>query len=119
MPPLTIFTSFLYGNMSWMRHRVGIGAAPWRPFAVAAVLTLAIIPFTLTVMAPTYNTLFRNKTATKMSRDEAVVAVQPWTRLHTVRTLLPVTGAVLGFMGVLGMDVFYKKEHENLLISKI
>jgi hypothetical protein len=41
-----------------------------------------------------------------MSRDQAVIAVQRWTRLHTVRTLLPVTDAALGFMGVLGVDVF-------------
>ena len=116
-PPLTIVGSLLYSYTSWMRHRVGTGAAPWWPFAVAAVLTLAIVPFTLTVMAPMCNTLFQNKTATKMSRDEAVIAVQHWTRLHTVRTLLPVTGAVLGFMDVLELDVFWLGKYVYVVLE--
>ena len=78
---------------------------PWIAYAAAGVVTASIIPFTLIVMTPTNNTLFRLE---KEIRVEAAVAtldqvrelVTRWGRMHFVRSLFPLVGAVLGFSGL-------------------
>ena len=79
---------------------------PWIAYAAAGVVTVSIIPFTLIVMAPTNETLLRLE---KEIRADAAVAtldqvrelVMRWGRMHFVRSLFPLVGAVLGFSGLM------------------
>ena len=71
--------------------------------AVAGATTLSIVPFTLILMAPTNNTLFRlekeSKVASVASLAEAQELIIKWSWLHVVRSLFPLVGAILGTMG--------------------
>jgi Domain of unknown function (DUF1772) len=103
MRPLTMSTSLLYGYAAWSKSSAN---RPWHTSAAAGAMTFAIVPFTFTIMAPAYRRLLAEKLATTATREDAVHRVRRWRLLHTVRTLLPATGAVLGMLGLLGKEVF-------------
>ena len=81
----------------------------WVTYAAAGVVTVSIISFTLIVMTPTNNTLFRLGDEIKLEAavatlDQIQEIVTRWGRMHFVRSLFPLDGAMLGFSGL--MDEF-------------
>jgi hypothetical protein len=101
LPTMAVATCFLYGftaiNKRAARQRWGI-------FAVAGVTTVLMLPFTWIFMAPTNNILFgleaESKVAAVASLSEAHAIVNKWKWLHIVRSLFPLTGAILGLTGI-------------------
>lgn len=103
MPVLAVGTFLLYAftcvNRCWGRRK------PWGVFALAAVTTVSIIPFTWICMANTNNELFRLEAASKtqplvMGVVDGRELLKTWSRLHFMRSLLPLSGAVLGTLGI-------------------
>lgn len=72
-----------------------------RLFAVAAALTVGIVPYTVLLMKATNDKLLRfAKKAEKeelsaLEGEESVQLLRRWTLLNGVRSLLPLTGAVI------------------------
>lgn len=80
--------------------------ADWTLFGIAAVLAVAIIPFTLVAIMPTNHILEGMEEAvrvgkkdvdTKMARD----LVEKWGVLNTIRASFPLAAGVLGLWAVL------------------
>ncbi|KAK2767073.1 hypothetical protein FQN54_006392 [Arachnomyces sp. PD_36] len=101
-PGLAIATCALSGYAAYARHEAG---QPWRVFGLAGLMTVSILPFTWTVMQATNNSLFRaHRTQSQsggreISWQEARKLVARWNWLHVVRSLLPLTGAVICLLG--------------------
>lgn len=119
MPRLAIATSLLYGYALFRRRNETEAAGrrttttgrkakepanpgrPWAGLAMAAGLTLAIIPYTLLVMAPTNNRLFALEELGRADTNAASLAdakelVIRWRWLHMIRSSMPLIGAVIG-----------------------
>lgn len=100
-PTMAITTCLLYGYAAFSKHAEN---SPWKVFAVAGAMTLSILPFTWIFMLPTNNAIFRAQKQTESKRvpnwDTAHKLVIRWSWLHAARTLLPLTGAILGLFGV-------------------
>ena len=83
--PLAIL-SFLAGTAVWL-----LGAGPG--WLVAALLLVAVVPFTFAVIMPTNHKLLApGRDVASAETRELLVA---WGRLHAVRTLLSCAGTVL------------------------
>lgn len=109
-PTAAIGTFLIYTYISIAKQRA---RKPWRLFMLAGLTTLSIIPFTLLVMLPTNNELFRLEGLGKQlegkeggrEMEEVKGLVRRWSWLHVGRSLLPLVGAVLGMVGTLGGEV--------------
>jgi hypothetical protein len=103
MPALCVATCGLYGYTALSKH---LNRKPWLIFIVAGAVTMAMVPFTWVMMAPTNNALFRLEalaTASTSAADLSAVQeiVVRWSWLHIVRSLFPLAGVFLGFTGIL------------------
>lgn len=101
-PVLAILTSATYGYATWLHVTSGEN---WAPSAIAGALTLSIVPFTWIFLGKINYALFdalddRDKDA-KMDRKMAERMIVSWTKLHAVRSALPLVGAMVGFLGML------------------
>ncbi|KAF2111955.1 hypothetical protein BDV96DRAFT_602435 [Lophiotrema nucula] len=102
MPALCVATVGLYGHAALCDQRQ-------RPkYSAAAATTLAMVPFTWVVMAPTNNILFgweTEATARIITSGVDLKAVQAivvrWAWLHLARSVFPVVGVFLGFRAIL------------------
>ncbi|QIW99256.1 hypothetical protein AMS68_004774 [Peltaster fructicola] len=80
---------------------------PWLVFLLAGLITFTMVPFTLTLMAPTNNALFKiEHDKNSMSLLPATLAevqqlVIQWQRFHAVRSLFPLAGTIVGLTGTL------------------
>jgi Domain of unknown function (DUF1772) len=105
MPAVAVATTSLYIYAA-LRKRAARERSVWPIYAAAGVATLAIVPFTWVFMDPTNYTLFGldelPKISTKMA-DETTVRrlLIKWAWLHVFRSLLPMTGSIMGLVGVL------------------
>ena len=103
LPSMAIATFLMYAytvNAKWASGN------KWVTCAAAGVVTVSMIPFTLIVMAPTNSTLFRLEKEIKVEAavatlDQVQALVTRWGRMHFVRSLFPLVGAVLGFSGLM------------------
>lgn len=104
MPALAVATCLLYG---YIARRKRATSRSWLIHAVAGVATITMVPFTWLVMLPTNNTLFRlnEEKETSLTASGDLVQVQElvlrWSRLHLIRSLFPLAGAIVGFKGLL------------------
>ncbi|KAF7176493.1 hypothetical protein CNMCM7691_002811 [Aspergillus felis] len=99
MPSLAITTCLLYGHAMTSVRAAGRSGLP---HMIAAVTTISMVPFTWLVMAPTNNALFRmHSDPAAPNLGEAQQLLVRWAKLHAVRSLFPLAGAVLGFRLVL------------------
>lgn len=102
-PVLAIMTSVTYGYATWLRVQRGENGISC---TIAAVLTLSIVPYTWVFMGKINRALFK---AVDDSRKEDMVVdervaeslVISWSKLHAVRSMLPLVGAVVGLLGML------------------
>lgn len=102
LPSMSVATLSLYAYVALNKRASG---APWASYAMAGVVTVGMIPFTLIVMLPTNNTLFELEGGVKISAavtslDYVRELVTKWGRMHLVRSLFPLLGATLGFNAV-------------------
>ncbi|KJK79819.1 hypothetical protein H634G_04058 [Metarhizium anisopliae BRIP 53293] len=101
MPVLAIGTFALYAFTCIKYHAA---KRPYGIFAAAAAATVIMIPFTWFIMASTNNRLFQLEAASKMRSPMVEVTgvaelLVTWNWLHFTRSLLPLSGAVLGTLG--------------------
>ena len=100
LPTLAVSTFALYLYTAFRRTRSKT-QQPWGIFVTAGVVTLSMLPFTWIFMLATNNELFRLERVARsdpqvMGIDEAKGLVRHWSRLHFMRSLLPLAGAVIG-----------------------
>lgn len=101
LPTMGVGTCLLY--LSAARHgHAGCGA-----LTAAALITVAMVPFTWVFMGPLNKELFRLHAASKS--DPAVIGLKSardmvawWARLHLMRSLMPLVGAILGSCLIFG-----------------
>ncbi|KAL7783875.1 hypothetical protein V8C37DRAFT_26476 [Trichoderma ceciliae] len=107
LPALSIATTGLYVFEALTKRAQG--RYQWVRYALAAVSTLIMIPFTWVFMTPTNNTLFRLETEAASGSGSAADGLGAmvhdlviwWAFLHATRSLAPLFGAYLGFTGLL------------------
>ncbi|KAM0794048.1 hypothetical protein BDR22DRAFT_883676 [Usnea florida] len=103
-PALAIATCLIYAHAATRKRASG---RQWTLSAAAGAVTVGMIPFTWIVMVPTNNALFGlneggGVRVAGVGLGEVQELVGRWGRLHLVRSLFPLVGAVLGFNGLLG-----------------
>lgn len=101
LPGLCVATSGLYGLAAYNRQQ---GVRRWAStrYALAAVSTIAMVPFTWAVMSPTNNLLFSLAAAdSAVDQGHARDLVIKWAWMHVARSLTPLLGAFLGFSTIL------------------
>jgi len=106
MPSMAVGTLLLHACTALQQSALG---KPWGVFACAGGLTIAIAPFTWTVMGGTNGELFgRLQQAGSMSKEAAAAAsdleevkglVKRWSWLHLMRSMLPLAGTLLAVIG--------------------
>jgi hypothetical protein len=92
-----------YKRATWLQAPLAIlsllcGVAVWllsggRGWLVAAVLVGAVVPFTLVVIMPTNKRLLASDRDLSSSETRELLVL--WGRLHAIRTLLGLAGAVV------------------------
>lgn len=105
-PSMAITTFLIYAYTVTGKRASG---KAWITYAAAGAVTVSIIPFTWIIMTPTNDTLFRLEDEIRVNAavttlDQVRELVTRWGRLHFVRSLFPLFGAILGFSGL--MDEF-------------
>ena len=102
LPSMAITTSLIYAYTITNRRASGKSSIS---YAIAAGVTVSMIPFTLLVMAPTNNTLFRLNDEIDLkpavaTLGEVRLLVTRWGQMHFIRSCFPLIGAVLGLRGL-------------------
>ena len=107
-PALSITTALIYTYVAWTQAAL---SASWRPFAIAAGVTLGMVPYTLILMDRVNKELFRAVEQSRsgkesIDRQRAEKLIRQWTALHAGRSLFPLAGAVVGLLAMLGVASF-------------
>ncbi|EXJ61968.1 hypothetical protein A1O7_02400 [Cladophialophora yegresii CBS 114405] len=106
LPGLAIVTCLIYLRVAFTRRRAKNHA--WPLYALAGIVTVSIVPFTLIFMVKTNDTLFglerdaRVKGLVSMDIEMGKQLVTWWSRLHLMRSVLPLVGTVIGVTAVVG-----------------
>ncbi|KAF5853665.1 hypothetical protein GGP41_006469 [Bipolaris sorokiniana] len=107
LPGMAVGTFLLYALVCFRRRRA-VTSKLWRLLALASLSTVSIIPFTLIIMKPTNNELFRMESVTRMIQleeaggvnimgiKEAEELVVWWSFMHAMRSTFPLVGTILG-----------------------
>ena len=103
LPTMAVGTFLLYSYASLKKRSA---KKRWGVFALAGLTTMSMLPFTWIFMVPTNNELFRLEAVSKAEPlakgiVEAKELVVKWSWLHFTRSLLPLTGAIMGTVGTL------------------
>ncbi|KAG5992477.1 hypothetical protein E4U52_002789 [Claviceps spartinae] len=104
MPSMSVAIAAIYG-FAWMQYRQSPSEQGMRCLAAGA-LTMAIAPYTWFAMIPTNNALFAiaasgsDFAGTQGANEKARGLVMKWVILHSIRSILPLAGAVMGFTGI-------------------
>lgn len=104
LPTMAVGASLLYAHTAIgarKEHQSKNHKSQWRVLALAAVVTVSMVPFTWLVMVPTNNELFRlqlasNTDVNTITFEATKDLVVSWSRMHLTRSLMPLVGAVLG-----------------------
>lgn len=75
----------------------------WVRYATAGIATITMVPYTLTVMAPTNNSLFALSDEalvgpSSVSLREVQQIIFGWAWLHVARSIFPFVGSMIGLM---------------------
>lgn len=98
MPSLAVVTFLLHGYTAVQQRASG---RPWLRHVAAGVVTLLIVPFTWVAMMPTNENLFLLNAASKSPSEMVDLSLVQsllvrWSRLHIIRSLFPLAGAIVG-----------------------
>ncbi|KAH8807227.1 hypothetical protein F5884DRAFT_856810 [Xylogone sp. PMI_703] len=101
LPTMAVGTFLLYSYTSLKKRSA---RKSWSLFALAGIVTLSMLPFTWLVMVPTNDELFRLEVVSQTEPlvkelVEAKELVVKWSWLHLTRSMLPLTGAIIGAIG--------------------
>ncbi|KAL4865128.1 hypothetical protein BDV12DRAFT_211210 [Aspergillus spectabilis] len=106
-PIICLTTTALYGLATITKYSAG---EAWRVFAAAGLTTISMVPFTLTLMSPTNEALFRLEGEVKKGNtpawSDAERLVRDWNRFNATRAFFPLAGAILGLLGALKIVSF-------------
>lgn len=105
MPSMAVGTLLLHACTALQLRALG---KPWWIFACAGAATIAIAPFTWTVMGGTNGELFE-RLERASSKENAAADLQEikglmkhWSWLHLMRSMLPLAGTALAVVGTFG-----------------
>ncbi|KAJ5673877.1 DUF1772-domain-containing protein [Penicillium macrosclerotiorum] len=71
-------------------------------FSAAAVLVIGIIPYTILTMSTVNNSLLQKALSTsELVEAETASLIERWTTLNTLRSILPLAGAICGILASL------------------
>lgn len=99
MPPAAVAVASSY---LWAAYDAHSRQLEWKGYAVAAGLVVGIVPFTLLTLGGINSTLigaFKGTVALSAEQSEAMI--RKWGLINVVRSLLPLAGAVTGFVTML------------------
>jgi hypothetical protein len=106
LPALCITTCGLYAYVALSKR--ASGKRQWTQYVLAALSTIAMVPFTWVAMTPTNDTLFRLEALGSIGIDTAEAElgyvralVMKWAWLHVTRSFAPLIGAILGLYSLL------------------
>jgi hypothetical protein len=74
----------------------------WKGYVTAAVLAVAIVPYTLLLMKPTNDLLHSAAAGTGNGSVDVSSLIDKWAALNLGRSLLPLSSAVVGMLTFLG-----------------
>ncbi|KAJ6006501.1 hypothetical protein N7451_004445 [Penicillium sp. IBT 35674x] len=97
MPTLSVCTCAMYIFVASKKRTAGL---PWPIHAIAAATTIGMVPFTTIFMVPTNDALFALHASSEAPLEEVRGFIVRWQWLHVVRSLFPLTGAVVGWRGL-------------------
>ncbi|EOA85726.1 uncharacterized protein SETTUDRAFT_169632 [Exserohilum turcica Et28A] len=112
IPGIAIGTFLLY-TFACFQRRTAERPKSWRLLALAGLVTVSIIPFTLLIMKPTNDKLFHLESVTRTAKPaehagvkaielkEAEELVVWWASMHAVRSTFPLIGAIIGIVATL------------------
>ena len=99
MPPTAVAVASSY---LWAAYDAHSRRLEWKGYAVAAGLVVGIVPFTLLTLGGINSTLigaFKGTVALSAEQSEAMI--RKWGLINIARSLLPLAGAVTGFVTML------------------
>lgn len=99
MPKVAVAVALSYGYAAYdTRSRGG----EWTGYLAAAGLVVSIVPFTLLFMSPTNSALIESaKGSSALAQTQVSDLIAKWGVLNLTRSLLPLAGAVTGFVTLL------------------
>jgi hypothetical protein len=95
LPGMAITTFLIYLRIAYKRRAQ---QNAWLLYALAGVVTVSIVPFTLIFMVSTNDTLFQLEKDSRltgsigMSIETSKKLVTWWSRLHLMRSMMPLVG---------------------------
>jgi hypothetical protein len=101
VPISALISAISYGIVSYSQRDKE--SRQWRGFALAGALTVAAIPFTMTVLMSTNNELLAaaGSQVKTLSDDRVRGLITKWTNLNMIRLMLPLSGAIVGLWTLL------------------
>ncbi|KAF2627857.1 DUF1772-domain-containing protein [Macroventuria anomochaeta] len=104
-PPIALATASSLASCGWAARNLRTsGVKDGRLFWVAAALTVSIVPYTIIFMKSTNDKLLRYAKKEKLTTSESQETeglLKRWVFLNSVRSLLPLAGALLTSIVVL------------------
>jgi Domain of unknown function (DUF1772) len=95
-PPFALAATIVHVFNAYVNHNSS-GTAKYS--AAAAISTIAIVPFTILLLAPTNKELFKREKAARGTstgvESSSVELVKKWGRLNLTRSFLPAVGALV------------------------
>ncbi|CAO2649665.1 Nn.00g070500.m01.CDS01 [Neocucurbitaria sp. VM-36] len=108
-PPIALGCATSFAFLAWTsRSLQGMSSGRnSKLFALAAFMTIGIVPYTIAVMKPTNDKLMQFATKTKKTElsatdQESIDAIlQQWTFLNTLRSAFPLAGAAIASVAIM------------------
>ncbi|KAF4955002.1 hypothetical protein FSARC_11960 [Fusarium sarcochroum] len=95
MPKFAATTAVAYLYAAYAANQDG---RSWKGLAAGALLTVAIVPYTVVFMSSTNELLFKAAAGTLgASQDDVAKLIGRWGVLNLVRSLFPLAGTIAGF----------------------
>ncbi|KAI9877952.1 MAG: hypothetical protein M1830_002359 [Pleopsidium flavum] len=100
-PAIATLTGLTYAYVAYAKSQQGKDGTG---YGIAGLATVAIVPYTLTIMGSVNRRLMEAAAAgprTAVGSEEVKVLVARWSRLNAVRGLFPLLGGIVGLWSVL------------------
>lgn len=101
MPKVALTTALMYGYAAWSLHGQAGGSGVLCLYA--AMLTIAIVPYTLLIMGKTNKALHGAADGISTpNASQTSILLDRWSLLNSGRALFPLIGTSLGLIGLIG-----------------
>ncbi|KAL9126707.1 MAG: hypothetical protein Q9217_004287 [Psora testacea] len=99
------FAAFAFANLTYVAYTLyhsGNKGGSWKGIAIAAIATLAIVPFTIIFAHSTIEKLMAaSEKPAALSEEEMKDLVQQWSNFNTMRSLFPLFATAIGLWAAL------------------